>query len=530
MASFVGRLMTGIQAGIQAFRYNPQDMVPDPVTRNWDLFNARLSRYYILDDYYNNTIYTSVATYAAMHRHLAGLYRHIRGVYNPVMRGCDLFAANVYPGPLDMENFAKGAIPLAGTNDTFKNGFRQLAIWSNWQAQKARYVRDAAKYGDVFIKVCDDPVKQKVYLELLDPRLIKDMQVDSQGNIQQIVIEYTKTEDTLLQPTSAAREQQTYTYTEIINKDRFQTFRDGQPYAYYANAAGELVSEWPNDYGFVPVVQAKFKDVGMTFGAAAFQATLRKIDELNDAASNLLDQVRKVVTPLWYFAGVARSEELDTSPDEVDSRSGVLKGKDKLRAIFGPLGSQPYPMIAPIDITAASAQYMNVFAEIQRDMPILSLPDIRQQIQATAPGVAAAFQDGIAHIVEAQGALDDPFRRAVQMAFSMAALRRYKNFTAFSPYSYERGDLDFYIPTRTVIKDELTKSERVTFLVQTNAPQSAVWKELDVTDDTIQEWKTELAQDQQTQELQVQQQIDSIARQGALAAPSAQRQLPERVA
>lgn len=532
MANILGRFMTAVRAGVRAF--NGEELVSDPIKSDWDLWDVRVPRQCQLNEYHNNTIYANAD--AAMRRHMRGLYRNTRGIINPVKRGCDAFAANVYPGSIDMENFAKGAIPLANVDKRFKDGFRQLAIWSNLQVLKSRYVRDAAKFGDAVINIVDDRAKQKVYMELLDPRMLKDVQVDSRGNVKAAVIEYEKTEDSLYSPTNSSRKVEIYTYTLVITKDWFETYRNGESYAYYENQYGEKVARWPNEYPFIPIVLAKFQDIGNIFGAAAFYGTYSKIDELNDAVSNVLDQTRKTVQPIWYFAGVQQEDELDTSPDSENPQSRVLEGKDKLRAIYGPEGSQPYPMIASIDAKSAVDQYMGIFAEIQRDMPVLSLPDIRQQIQATAPGVEAAFQDGIGQIVEAQGSLDDPFRRGVQMAFTMAAIGRYKNFEGFTRDSYERGDLDFYIPERSVIKDKLTKESRVNFLVQTNAPQSAVWKELDYTDDTIRQWQREIETTQQAQELQVQRQIDAMAlnadqpgnQQGQLPQPQRQA-IPERV-
>ncbi|MCZ2077023.1 MAG: hypothetical protein LC130_18760, partial [Bryobacterales bacterium] len=84
------------------------------------------------------------------------------------------------------------------------------------------------------------------------------------------------------------------------------------------------------------------------------------------------------------------------------------------------------------------------------------------------------------------------------------------------------------------IDDELPKETKVTILIQSGAPQSAVWKELGYTDDTIREWQRDIESTQQAQELQVQRQIDALAMKAdgqdepQLAQPQRQA-IPERV-
>ena len=76
---------------------------------------------------------------------------------------------------------------------------------------------------------------------------------------------------------------------------------------------------------------------------------------------------------------------------------------------------------------------------------------------------------------------------------------------------YQRGDLDFYIADRPVIDDELPKDKKIELLIQSNAPDSAIWKEMGYTDDTIRKWQSKIDSTQQAQEMQVQRQIDALA-------------------
>lgn len=447
----------------------------------WETLDARLFRYYHADAYYNNTIYSTLVAYAAQHKQLKGLYKYIRAVYNPVARLVDLYVAKCYGGSIDMENLRKGALPIAQAEDPLRAAIRQMVIWSNLVTQKSVYVRNGAKFGDAVIKVVDDRARRKVRLEMLSPAIIKHANFDEVGNVKTVTIEYYRYEETQYSPTGPIFEQKTYCYTEYIDGEKFQTFRDGKPYAYYEDAAGNPVAEWPNEYGFVPLVIVPHKDVGLIWGANVFHTSVSKIDELNDAASLLNDQVRKAVNLVWYYAGVAKKDELNISVDQ----------KDGIPAVYGPVGSQPHPMVANLDLAAALQNVQAILIEIERDMPELSLHRIREGGNLTAPGIEAGYSDAIEKIVEARGNYDDGLVRALQMGISIGGYNRYDNFLPFSLDSYRMGNLEFTIAERPVVKDQLSRKERLDLLKQSGAPSRAIWKELDVPDDTIQEWEAE---------------------------------------
>jgi hypothetical protein len=466
------------RAAINAF--SEQATVPREEL-GWDTYPVRLSRYYDSDLRYNNKTYASIFAYGAVLKHQKGLYKYTRGIYNPVQRLVDMYPAKCYGGSIDLEYLRKGALPIAQADDTLREALRQLVVASNLGTQKSVYVRNGAKFGDSVIKVVDDRERGQVRLEMLMPGIVKHAEFDQVGNVKAVTLEYYRYEEKQYSPTNPMMQVKQYCYTEYIDGDKFQTFRDGKPYAFYMDARGNAVAEWPNEYGFVPMVIVQHKDVGLAFGANAYHASLDKIDELNDAASLLSDQVRKAVNLVWYYAGVARREDLDISVDE----------KDGIPAVYGPKDSQPHAMVAQLDIAAASQEVQYKLAEIERDLPELSLYHIREGGNLTAPGVEAGYQDAVEKIVEARGNYDDGLVRALQMGVSIGGYNRYDGFLAFSLDSYRLGNLEFSIADRSVIKDQISKKERIELLKQSNAPDSAIWKELDVADDTIAEWEQE---------------------------------------
>lgn len=466
--------MAAAQAAIYTF--NERALVASE-DYDWDNVNARLFRYALAEAYYSNIVYRDIATFSGTLKAQHSLYRSIRGVYNPVYRLVEAYGAKVYGGTLDFEDLSAGAIPIRMATPELMDAIKQVWLWSNWQNDKTLYVRTGAKLGDSAIKIVDEPDKGRVRMEVLHPGKIKDITVDAVGNVKAATIEYRQYD---------AEKDRWFTYTEKITKTNpqtvhFATFRDGKPYAFNADTAGNPMPEWDVPYGFIPLVVVHHKNVGMQWGANAFNAARDKIDEINDAASLLNDQTRKAVNVLWYFAGVAGAKELSVSTNTASDD----KDRDKMPAIYGPADSVPTPMIANVDIAAASEIIAQMLLELERDMPELALHRLREGGNLTAPGVRAAYDDAVSRFKEAQGVYDDGLIRAHKMAVTIGGFRGYDGFAGFGLDSYERGDLDHIIAERPVVGDDLSKSEKINALQAAQAPSWLILQELGYDDDTI---------------------------------------------
>jgi len=478
------------QAGASA--WNDGSFAPTPDS-DWNAYNARLMRYRMGWAYYNNTVYSNLDRYSALKKVNSSLYKHTRGVINPVARFADLRTSKVYGGSLDMETGTRGAIPIAQADDALLEAILQVWKWSVWGTQKTTYVRTGEINGDVFIKVVDDVAAQKVRMEVLAPEKVKYLEKDEVGNIKRIVIEYEVDALIAPEPGKPPPAKKTYLYTEEITKDEFTTRKDGELFGFFEDASGNLVSQWANPYGFVPVVHATPKDIGLIFGVTAYHAEVRKIDEINDAASMLNDQIRKIIQPIWYFAGVAKSADLTPKTANPEPSTGK-ENRDQMPAIYGPEGSQPFPMIAPIDIAAARGNIDSLIAELERSLPELALHHIRDGGNLTAPGVKAAYSDAVERIIESRANYDDALVRAQQMAVSIGGFRGYDGFAGFDLNSYARGDLAHFIADRPVIEESMTVQERIQFLMTSGAPEKAVWAELGIPEQTIKEWEVQKQQ------------------------------------
>lgn len=468
MANLWSRFVSAVQVGVMTF--NERALIPTD-NYDWDAYQSRLFRYALSEAYYNNIAYRNIATFSTRLKISGDLYKHIRSIYNPVYRLVEAYTSKVYGGALDFEDLSRGAIPVTMASEELKEAIRQLWLWSNWRIQKSLYVRDGSQLGDVFLKVVDEPEKEKVRLEVLHPGKVKDATFDAVGNIKTVEIEYERTEDG----------KSWYKYGEVINQESFSTFRDGKPFVYPVEMGGMGVQQWDNIYGFVPMTLTKHKDMGQKWGANAYHAQIGKIDEVNDSASLVNDQIRKAVNVMWYFAGVSKKTELTATTEE----------KDQLAAIYGPKESQPFPMVSNIDLTSAGVNIERLLAELERDMPELAMHRLRDAGNPTAPGIKAGFNDAIDRFTEAQGVYDDGLIRATKMAVTIGGIRRYEGFQAFNIDSYANGDLEHFIQDRPIVVDELSKLEKITALNTAQVPKWLILRELDYDAETIAEVQAE---------------------------------------
>jgi hypothetical protein len=464
--------MNAGRAAIYAFREG--DMNPSMYS-TWDTYEARLARYALYTSYFNNTIYDELQLKLRWARQERKLYKWTRGLRNPVARLVDLRTSKCYGGSINYQDLSSGAIPILQADEALIEAIIQLFRWSNWGVAKSLYVRNGAMLGDSAIKIVDEPDKKKVRLEVLHPSKIKDVEQDAVGNVKSVVIEYADSEE--LSPGNV----KSFTYREEIDGDWFRTFKDNKPFAYFNDEGGNPAAEWPNRYGFVPVAIAHDKDLGLKWGVNSFHSTITKIDDVNDGASALNDYLRKAMNPQWYAPGVKKKDELEASTEK----------RDQVPMIYGPEGSTMQSLVHNVDVTGALANLAAQMQELRDDLPELSLAELRDGGQLTAPGVRAVYSDAIDRLTEANGNYDDALIRAIQMAVTIGGIGKYNGFDGFNENSYANGDLDFYIKEREIVEDRLTRQDEITAWQQSGVPERKIWALLGATEDEIAEWEAE---------------------------------------
>ena len=441
---------------------------------DWDAYSARIERYKYCESYYENAQYDALNSLGLQRRVYGKLYTNIRGIRNPVARLVNLYADKIYPAAIDTEDLSKGAIPILAPPE-IKAALIQLFAWSNWSAGKQVYVRNGEKLGDSFIKVVDLVGNRRVALEVLAPQKVKDFTADVAGNIKQIVIEYPDHDPYPLPVyNQVSAPPVRFIRTEVITGTEVTVYRDGK-----------VVERYSNPFGFVPVVHAKPRDEGHKFGSPRFRVAQSKIDESNSQAALLNDQVRKSIIAYLFTSGF----KLDPA-----SIQRTTTNMDEILTFSAPVDSDAKFLAPSLDIPAGLANLEGLLDEIRQDLPELYLYDLNKSTAVTGVGLRQKFDLSVAPILAAMSVYDDALMRACQMALTIGGMQQYAGFESFGESSYADGALAFKIRPRAVFEDGMADKDRINFLLQSGAPQRAIWKALDINEADMEEWAALLSE------------------------------------
>lgn len=488
------------------------EQIPPSSKLGWDHYAARVARCSLFREQYDNRAYDSLQRLLDLNNGRVSLYQYTRGVTNPVTRIVDLYPALCAGGAIDFDSLKIGAIPVMNADDTLRAAIIQVLLWSNWSIEKSTYVRNGALTGDTVVKCVNYPKQRKVSAEIIPSDFVKEDVRDNAGNVKSYVIEYDLEEEV-----STGRTQ-TYTYREECDKEWFRTFKDGKPFGFVEGEHGEPVSEWPNPYGFVPMVIVPHKRMsGLRWGVNSYYHTIPKIDNMNDLASALDDYLRRAMAPSW----LANFDK--PKPKDGETKSNIDLGvskRDQERIIYAPESAKMQSLVHPVDVPAAMQYIEYLDDNITKDCPETSLPQLRAGGNLTAPGVQAAFKDGEGRIMEAQANYDNGTVRFVQMLITMAAVHNYDGFSAYNKDSFDRGNLGFYIKPRPIIEDKLSKVDELSAWQQSGIDQK-VWELLGATEEEINQFKLEKQQKAMFELMMKQQQNPTLP-----TAPNAPAQLP----
>jgi hypothetical protein len=499
-------------------------------------YYRRMSEYDLLWSYYNSSAFDKAArflnsqasgTYGPFlwDRYKANynLYRNIRLIYNPTTRLVNFYAGQIYPGILS-EDGSKlpDGVPLAipfseDTSPQLKTAIAQLWTWSNWQQKKAVEVRYGAALGSVLVEVSDDWERGKVCLEVMWPGHVCDLKLDSAGNIKSYAIEYYTYEDNAGQ----------YRYKKTVDQDYFKYFKNDEPFDY---GDGSVVE---NPYGFVPAVWIKHSDMGGDHGAPVISGSMGKMDELNNLASHVHDQIHKVIgAPILIgssqkitnlFNRVNRGPTSDFLEPTADQENLLMLG--------GPADAKVSSLAGNLSLADAFTLMVQLITELEGDHPELSFyRELRTMSQVTGPGANRMMGDVETKMLEAQASYDQQNISLFRMAVAIAGFRassgtwgplndQQKKFLPFNLDSYERGDLEIAIMPRPLLTS--TKQERanenlavwtgVAAVVKAGVPLELVLVEEGWTDEEIAKLQTIKQQEAADAQAQFEQQQKAMA-------------------
>jgi hypothetical protein len=466
--SLWGRLTTGITAFREAFVTAGLQQITE---YDFSDFDARRLRYEMYWAFYENSAYRNIHKWAQRMKTEYGLYRHIRNIYNPSYRLGEFWKMHLMGGILDPMagdgKFKPNALPIIIPEENqdsqvnLRKAIAQIWKWSNWQINKDILTLHGPIFGDVGLMVVDDLEKGQVYIDVIHPGTIYDIETDPMGNVKS----YTLLEQRV-DPDNA---NMVATYKEeAIRGDGesvvYRTFKNEEPYPWDNEEA-----EWSVDYGFIPLVIAKHNDVGLEWGWSELHAGRPKFQELDDLASKTNDHIRKSVDPPWFFSGVSKRKGEDqlSRAETEPTEDRPQPQREELNAIYaGNERARATPLIADLELEAALKGITEMMEEVERDYPELQM-DVWRAIQTNSGrALRLARQRSEVKVIQRRANYDNALIRAQSMAISIASLRNsegeegYDSFAGFNIDSFKEGKLEHYIGNRSVYgKDPLDDLE-----------------------------------------------------------------------
>jgi hypothetical protein len=434
-------------AAVTAFR--EQYTNSNPLTVSLDDFNsrnARLSRYQINWAMFENSAYRKVNSWAKSYMATYGLYRYIRGIYNPAYRLGDWWQSHLWGGKLDPlagdGKTTPSAIPIFTENESLRPAIAQIWQWSNWQIKKGMVTLHGPVLGDSVVKIIDDTKRKRVYMLPVHPGTVSYAEFDVRSNVRGYVIEEQRRDP---KTGNMAVYKEVCTRKENDPNIHYQTYKDDSLFAW----DGDGIAEWDENYGFVPMVIIKHRDVGLDWGWSEMHPAMSNFREVDDQASLLNDQIRKSVNASWLFSGVPKPS-VDPKPSKTADTTAVQNGdpegdRQNTPIVYAPPGSTATPMVAPLQIADVLAGIEKMIAKIERDYPELSEDIDNASGDVSGRALRINREPVITKVNERRPNYDNALVRAQQMAIALAGYRRYDEFKGFDLESFDKGDLDHSI-------------------------------------------------------------------------------------
>lgn len=418
-------------------------------------YGARQLRYSMLWAMYENTAYDKVHTWAASLKTEKGLYKYIRNIYNPSYRIGEFWKAKLLGGALDPAagdgSEIPSCLPILTENKDLRPAIAQVWKWSNWQIKKDVFGLWTPVLGDGIIKIVDSPSKEKTYMRPIHPSHLRDVTLDEFGNVKGYVLEYD-----VADPESQAK---TVKFREVAERVEgedtiyYSTYRNESLYAWEGNPDGQ--AEWTEDYGFVPMVVLQHNDVGLDFGWSELHPGLSKFREVDDQASKLHDQIRKLVEGAWLLAGISDPGTTKKATGQTSTDEKPQPGRTEQKFLYTTnQDAKAHSLVAPIEVQEVTESIMKLVAELERDYPELRVDIANASGDISGRALRYNRAPAVAKVVQRRPNYDNALVRAQMMSVAIGGMRGYENFGSFDLDSFASGKLEHSIGERPVFEND----------------------------------------------------------------------------
>lgn len=482
--------------------------------------------YTLLDVYYqSNALYDNLRAMAN-----AGVIESdaIKGLRNPAHRIVEFYAKKMWSGTLP------NALPILAKNERIVEPIHQVWQWSNFTAVKQIIAREAALYGDCFLKVATvnnaDKSAKRVFLQRIDPKFVTTFRRDERQFITMIRLDMPIYGDPEYDTNIRVR-----TRTEIWDKQQVRIWiHDKGENALVRNLdfPDETYALASFGIDFVPFVHAPFLDIGDLRGVSSFQHSLDKIDEVNLAATRLHRMLYRNNKSTFVLESTALNPAGQPMPAlDMGDLGDPVEVTIEDETMFSLPGSYHLNSLVPqlpyndaLNILQAAMQ------ELEDDQPEMAYYRTRD-LGARLSGVALRLMLGpaIDTVTEARGNMESMLIRANQMALTVGmAVGLFPDTLG----TFEAGDFDHSFSERPVIAlTELEDAQVAQTKQAIGVPASQTLLELGYTKEQVMEWEAakQQAATEQLARLQVQRQQLALTQDQAAQAQQGTGGIQDRI-
>lgn len=449
-------LLSRTGAGLKAFReaFMTTKDAADPFDDYTD-WEARRLRYAILWSFYQNTAYRNINSWSTSYRTDYSLYKYTRPIYNPTRRLANFWKNHLQGGRLTLDQKVKSFkfLPIdfgenAKAEDLFP-AIQSLWDWSNWLRQRSMYYLYGVTLGDVGLKIVDDIDRQKVYIEIVHPSTVENVDLDPFGNVKG----YTIVEQRM----DPNKKNKVVWYKEVAERDGdlvvYSTFKDKEPFDWSGDSGrGET---WDIKYGFVPFVWVNHINNGLAYGEAEIHSNRVLFHEVDDMASALNDHVRKSLNSPKLFTGIKAVSEISAAhSDAFTDRPDP--GKEEIVALYtAKENARAHSLIEPLDYQGTLGAIDKMLINIEKEYPELRLDSLEAEGKPlSGRALKIAREPTQTKGDEYRVPYDAGLVAAQQMGIAIGGFRGYEQFKGFDLDSFEKGTTKHMIGERPMFSTD----------------------------------------------------------------------------
>lgn len=369
------------------------------------LADYRMLAYNAWDGYYDNTIYLSTGQGGQRDEINRALGNEkaadLAGVYNPVGRVVDLYQ-HVLGGQFDDE------IRAETDNELILDPLRQIWRWSNINRTKQRLCKLAPLHGNVGLRIVAEPQRGRVRINVEHPQVIREIDIDQQGNVDAVLLEYDL-------EVGALQDREIIRIRELQTKERFQTWKieHGQaiPFDLTTLTYNGPMWEYANELGVVPYVLLGHT-ADLPWSNNAFYQARQAIDRLNALITHINVQIHEHVVATWLISGSG------AAPEKIEFTSKTVLYHDAA-------GGSPItmkPLIADLSLSDAITEAQAMIAIIEDMLPELKATGGKFLSGQSGETIAQLRRPAEDRLVLARANYEDALVRAQMLALSHGVL------------------------------------------------------------------------------------------------------------